>query len=65
MIEDVNNFNILTSDEEKQQRLLLCNSCEKNQNTDFGNICEGCVCPIEYVVTYKFKICPLKKWNVV
>lgn len=23
-----------------------------------------CVCPIEYVITYKFKVCPLVKWNV-
>lgn len=64
MIEDPNNFNILTSEEEKQIRQSLCNSCEKNKNTEFDKICDACACPIEYVVTYKFKICPLNKWEI-
>jgi hypothetical protein len=64
MIEDPNNFDILTSEEEKQIRQSLCDSCEKNQDTEFGHICESCACPIEYVTMYKFKICPLKKWDV-
>jgi hypothetical protein len=63
MIEDVNNFDILTSEEEKNQRTSLCDSCEKKQLTEFGNICVGCACPIEYVVKYKFKNCPLDKWK--
>lgn len=64
MIEDPNNFDILTSNEEKQNRQSLCDSCEKNKNTESGQICDLCVCPIEYVVTYKFKRCPLNKWEV-
>ena len=64
MIKDVNNFDILTTEEEKQTRQSLCNSCEKNQNIQFGNICEGCACPIEYVIMYKFKGCPLNKWEI-
>jgi hypothetical protein len=65
MIEDVNNFDILTSEEEKQQRTSLCNSCDKNTKVVNVPTCDACACPIEYVVTYKFKICPLKKWNVI
>ena len=64
MIEDVNNFNVLTSDQEKQDRLLLCNSCEKNIEFQDSRLCNACACPIDYVVTYKFKICPLEKWSI-
>lgn len=65
MIEDVNNFNVLTTDEEKKYRLDMCNSCEMKRVDELnGNICDSCACPIEYVITYKFKICPLKKWDV-
>lgn len=65
MIENVENFNILTDDDEKQFRLNLCNTCVENIETETsGKICNQCACPIEYVVTYKFKICPLEKWSV-
>jgi hypothetical protein len=63
MIEDVNKFGILTSDKEKQDRLYLCNSCEKNIEFQNSRLCQECACPIEYVTTYKFKNCPLKKWT--
>ena len=63
MIEDVNNFNVLTNEKEKQKRLDLCNMCTENKDTPHGNICESCACPIDYVIKYKFKICPLEKWN--
>lgn len=61
MIEDVNNFGILTTDAEKTDRLNLCNTCDMKKPT---NICDACACPIDYVITYKFKICPLDKWGV-
>ena len=64
MIEDVNNFDILTTDEEKSKRLTLCNSCEKNTVILDVNTCDSCACPIEYVTTYKFKSCPLNKWDI-
>lgn len=64
MIEDVNKFNILTNDVEKQERLNLCNSCVENKKFNSGNLCYLCACPIEYVISYKFKICPLKKWSI-
>ncbi len=64
MIEDPNNFYVLTTEEEKQNRQLLCNSCKKRQDTESGQICNLCACPIEYVVTHKFKKCPLNKWEI-
>ncbi len=64
MIEDVSNFNILTTDIEKNERLALCGSCEQNKEVGGSSLCMKCACPIEYVVTYKFKICPLNKWGV-
>ena len=60
MIADVNNFGILTSDEEKQSRQSLCEACTENTL----EICQKCACPIEYVVMYRFKICPMDKWGV-
>ena len=64
MIEDVNNFDILTTEEEKQHRFNLCNSCEKLTVIAQVPTCNGCACPIEYVVKYKFKMCPLNKWII-
>ncbi len=64
MIEDVNNFGILTDDIEKNHRLTLCNLCEKKTMVSNTFICDACACPIEYVITYKFKICPLNKWSI-
>lgn len=65
MIEDLSKFNILTTESEKQQRLDSCNSCEKNIDLPSGKLCNACACPIEYVIAYKFKICPLEKWTVI
>jgi len=65
MIEDPNNFGILTTDDEKTVRLNLCNSCTMRRiDNIFGDICDACACPIDYVTTYKFKICPLNKWEI-
>ena len=64
MIKDVENFNILTDASESNSRLSLCNACPENTSLDSGNICNACACPIEYVITYKFKICPLNKWSI-
>lgn len=64
MIENPDNFDILTSVEEKNLRQSLCDSCDQKQVTEFGDICNKCACPIEYVVTYKFKKCPLDKWEL-
>lgn len=64
MIEDPANFDVLTNDNEKNQRVQLCNSCERKTRIDNDDICDACACPISYVVQYKFKICPLKKWDI-
>lgn len=64
MIENVENFNVLTSDQEKQERIALCNSCEKNIDCQGSRLCDACACPIDYVIRYKFKICPLNKWSI-
>lgn len=64
MIEDPNNFDIQTSTEEKAKRISLCNSCEKLTMMNDIPTCDACACPIEYVINYKFKICPLNKWGI-
>lgn len=64
MIEDVNNFGILTTDQEKQQRFNLCQACEKKTMILDVPTCDACACPIDYVIKYKFKICPIDKWGV-
>jgi len=64
MIEDVANFDVLTTDIEKNERSSICNSCDENKNVGESSLCMKCACPIEYVVTYKFKACPLNKWTV-
>lgn len=64
MIKDVENFGIVTSPEEKTARLALCESCEKLTAVMDTKTCDACACPIEYVIVYKFKICPLGKWEV-
>lgn len=62
MIKDVNNFNIQTTEEEKQNRLQLCNSCPQKTIIDANEICDKCACPIDYVISQKYKLCPLEKW---
>lgn len=64
MIKDVENFDVITNDQERQTRLALCNACEKQTIRSGAPICDQCACPIEYVISYRFKICPLEKWNV-
>lgn len=64
MIEDPENFDILTDVIEKNIRQSLCDSCDKKQSTEFGDICICCACPIEYVISFKFKQCPLEKWSI-
>lgn len=64
MIEDINNFGIETSEEEKNLRQSLCNSCENNKTIANDNICMACACPISYVVLYKYKKCPIDKWTI-
>jgi hypothetical protein len=64
MIEDVNNFGILTSDEEKAARQQLCDACSLNELVSDNQTCQKCACPITYVVKYRFKICPMDKWAI-
>jgi len=64
MIEDVNNFGILTTESEKMFRQNLCTNCTENVINDGHATCKQCACPIDYVIKYKFKICPLDKWDV-
>jgi hypothetical protein len=60
MIEDVKNFGIKTSAEEKANRIALCNACEERRDST----CNQCACPIDYVIEYAYKKCPLDKWTV-
>ena len=62
MINDIKNFNIPTTDQEKQERLASCEVCPENTESPFGTICARCACPISYVISQKFKTCPLGKW---
>ena len=63
MIEDIDNFGILTSDEEKKSRTSLCANCPEQQSIDKVATCMKCACPIEYVITYRFKMCPIGNWD--
>lgn len=63
MIENVEDFDVLTTQQEKQTRLNTCSECDNNHATEFGRICNACACPINYVITYKFKMCPIGKWS--
>lgn len=64
MIEDVSKFNIPTSLEEEKERLSLCENCENKDNIDGIDVCSFCACPIkEYIIKYKFKLCPIGKWS--
>lgn len=64
MIEDVNNFNILTTDSEKAIRMNTCETCDERKIISDSALCMKCACPIEYVVAYKFKECPMGKWEI-
>jgi hypothetical protein len=60
MIEDVKNFGIRVTAEEKAIRSALCDACEER----IDSTCSQCACPIEYVTEYKYKKCPLDKWSI-
>lgn len=64
MILDPNKFNIPTSAEEKTQREELCYSCAEYTMMNQVPTCNKCACPIGYVVSQKYKKCPLEKWTV-
>lgn len=50
---------VMCSQEEKSQRQLICDSCDKNQN----NFCSECGCVLEVRTAYKDLTCPLDKWH--
>lgn len=64
MIEDINNFNIKTTDSERIERINICGNCEENKIIGDDNLCMKCACPIDYVTSHKYKNCPLGKWIV-
>lgn len=44
--------------EEKQKRITICTSCDRNVNAH----CTECACPISMLTMFSFKTCPLGKW---
>lgn len=64
MINDIQNFNIMTTNHDRQIRLNLCNDCSENKKINDIAVCFACACPIEYVTTQKYKECPLHKWTI-
>lgn len=64
MITDLEKFNIRTGIDEEQQRVIICTSCPKNSFINNEHICTMCACPISYIITQKYKNCPLGNWKV-
>ena len=55
-------WNVRVSDEDRNERLDICNACENfNTNTKF---CNGCGCHIPSKSLFYFSECPLDKWPV-
>lgn len=48
----------LTTAEEKQSRINICNSCENFINES----CNVCGCILETLLLHKEKHCPINKW---
>ena len=49
------------TEEERLQRLDVCNSCDKFLIEEVTK-CAECSCNISLLTTFKFKECPLGKW---
>ena len=63
MIKDVEKFNVRTTIDEEQQRVVICSNCPKNIIVNNEYICELCACPMSYIISQKYKECPLGKWS--
>lgn len=63
MIKDIEKFNIATNINEQQLRVTICSSCPHNKFINNEHICEMCACPMEYIVSQKYKECPIGKWS--
>lgn len=48
----------LSTIEQKDNWLLICNNCEYYSN----NICNQCGCIVANIMTYKDSKCPINKW---
>lgn len=53
---------IQTTAAEKQKRSALCGACPENK-MNVAPTCNKCACPIEFVINYNFKMCPMGKWS--
>lgn len=54
---------IVCSQDESQQRLSQCQSCENFFiDIDSHTKCRSSSCNISFMTTYKFKHCPMGKW---
>ena len=52
---------IVVSEEVKQNRMDICNSCEKND----GGKCRACGCFLEVKTKFASSYCPIMKWTSV
>ena len=55
-------WDIRVSDQVRQERLDICNSCDKfNSTTKF---CTNCICHIPSKSLFYYSECPLDKWPI-
>lgn len=52
---------LLVSDEVQNQRMEVCRSCEKYDETQ--NRCKECGCFLEHKTKFSLDSCPLDKWG--
>lgn len=57
-----NNIGLYTSEETKNNRLQLCESCENYSINDNFISCSKCMCSIGLLVTFEHENCPIEKW---
>jgi hypothetical protein len=62
MTTDMELRSIQTTDTVKRNRSALCEACPENK-MNVVPTCDKCACPIEYVVNYNFKMCPIGRWT--
>ena len=62
MSDDVITPDLIVSQEETDNRLSFCISCDHNQIINDVPSCDQCNCTISMVTTLSFKKCTIGKW---
>ena len=62
-LEDLSYREIQTTIEEKNRRKSFCDGCDSVVYHDDVATCKECACPIEFIISFDFKTCPIGKWE--